>query len=300
MSARFRFRAVRRDRLAGRHFYAVRPFRLVFEPDGTMRRSTVLSDPQTRRVGALERLGPHSERLERRRGDRGGGGHRAGVGGFQRVRQELRDRDPDHAPRGEAHPQRQERREGLHEHERRDRQQGLRQRRHHGPSGALPGRHAPRREHGRHRHAFRHVMRADRERDQRALRPPAFAPEGDADARALAQGVRGHDAHHEQRFPCIRAPKQPEPDILLVPERPLRQRDEHRAQADAHDHEERAVGLALVHEVEGRRQHHPARQRVGQRGEPRGEATHEEERDRAQPARGRHEQGHEEHRAHGG
>ena len=129
--------------------------------------------------------------------------------------------------------------------------------------------------------------------------PSASSAERDADAAALAEGVRSHDAHHQEGLARVRAAECGEFDILLAVERALEEGDEGCAGARAEDDQDGAVGLALVHEIERGGEHDPARQGVGQRGDAGGEPTDEKEGDSAEAAHGGHDERQEEHRAHG-
>ena len=168
-----------------------------------------------------------------------------------------------------------------------------------GPRGAFPRGDAARGEDGGDGHTLGDVVDADGECDELALGPSASSAERDADAAALAEGVRSHDAHHQEGLARVRAAECGEFDILLAVERALEEGDEGCAGARAEDDQDGAVGLALVHEIERGGEHDPARQGVGQRGDAGGEPTDEKEGDSAEAAHGGHDERQEEHRAHG-
>ena len=92
-------------------------------------------------------------------------------------------------------------------------------------------------------------------------------PLNETPRRSPAEGVRSHDAHHQEGLARVRAAECGEFDILLAVERALEEGDEGCAGARAEDDQDGAVGLALVHEIERGGEHDPARQGVGQRGD---------------------------------
>ena len=87
----------------------------------------------------------------------------------QRIWQQLGEHHPHHAPAGKAQCGRQQRRERLHKHKRRDGDERLRQAGHHRPEQRLACRHALRHQHRGLGQALGHVVQAYRQRGQQPL-----------------------------------------------------------------------------------------------------------------------------------
>jgi hypothetical protein len=172
---------------------------------------------------------------------------------LERLGQEIGRDDPEHCARSEPEADRQEARERLHEEERRDGHQGLRQARDDAPGRGRAYSHAARDEHEADREPFRDVVHRDRDRDQDAER--LLAAEGDADAYALRERVEGHHAHDEEGAERVRTRECAEVQLVPAPDDSAGDGDEQRPHERARRGARDAVPSALVAKAEARANH---------------------------------------------